>query len=155
MRKRSGVTLVLVLLTILSIFILSSAFLTQKLNQQKASRLVLAEFQAQQIAQSALETVKVKLRYDPNFPPSNLAAEQPIFSYTEEMTDPSNGNLVGNYRVDCDRRWLYQNRLCVTVTATVGRQANPVQHRLRAEFSMMEFKRGDLILLVDDSAPVR
>lgn len=150
--RRRGIVIVLVLMVISTLFILSAGFLSKKNSEQKAVQLARQKIQAREVALSGVETVRVKLLNDSNFPPANLNSNLDFFSYSEEILDLNGADEVGRYQVDCDRRWMSSpySILRVTVTGQVGNDTNPVKHKLVAEFLLSPGLRGDLVNLVDE-----
>lgn len=147
-----GVLLVLVLILVSTMFILAAGFLTMKTREREAVVQSRDSFQAQQLAFSGLETVRVRLQNDYNFPPSSMGPLQEVFKFTETVMNFDDTKELGRYQIFCDRRWIdvpYQI-LRVTSIGQVGDEdGNPVRHRIIAEFNMVEGKKGDLINLID------
>ena len=146
--------LVLVLLLIACLFIVSVGFLGRKSSEGKVAQMVRMGAQAREMAYAGLETVRVRLLNDTNFPPSVLNNNQDYFSFSERVTDLSEVEEVGRYQIHCDRRWV-QAPYCVLRVISVGEvgtAANPVRHKLTCEFKMNPGFRGDLINLLDEGA---
>lgn len=147
-----GVLLVLVLLLVSTMFVLAAGFLSMKTREREAVVQSRDSFQAQQLAYSGLETVRVRMQNDYNFPPSSMGPKQEIFKFTETVRNFDDSLELGRYQIFCDRRWVdvpYQV-LRVTSVGQVGDEdGNPVRHRIIAEYSMKEGQKGDLINLID------
>jgi hypothetical protein len=149
---RRGAVLVLVLLLIACLFILSAGFLARKGSEGKVAQLVRLGAQSREMAYAGLESVRVRLLNDANFPPSVLNANQDYFSFTEGVLDFDGASEIGRYQVHCDRRWV-QAPYCVLRVISVGEVGganNPVRHKLTCEFKMAPDARGDLVNLLDE-----
>lgn len=150
--RRRGMLLVLVLILIGTMFVLAAGFLSTKTREREAVMQSRDSFQAQQLAMAGLETVRVRLQNDYNFPPATMGPLQEIFKFTETVMDYDNTEIVGRYQIFCDRRWVdapYQV-LRVTSVGQVGDEdGNPVRHRIIGEFSMVPGQKGDLINFID------
>lgn len=152
MGRRRGVLLLLVLILVATLFVMASGFLSTKTRERQAVNMSRASFQAQQIAFSGLETVRVRLQNDFNFPPATMGPLQEVFKFTEVVQDFDNTKEIGRYQVFCDRRWVDSPYwiLRVTVVGQVGDEdGNPVRHKMVADFSMAVGSKGDLLNLLD------
>jgi hypothetical protein len=151
MRQR-GVLLVLVLILITTLFVLAAGFLSKKTQERKAVNLTRDSFQAQQLAFAGLETVRVRLQNDFNFPPATMGPLQEVFKFTEVVRDYDDATDLGQYQIFCDRRWVDTPYWLLRVTS-VGQvgdaDGNPVRHKIIAEYSMAPGNKGDLINLLD------
>jgi hypothetical protein len=150
--SRKGVALVLVLLLVSALFILLAGFLSKKVSERKSVQLELQTLQARELAKSGLETVRVRLRNDGNFPPSQPDINREPFSFNEVVLDIDQLSPVGSYTAELDQRWIEPPyaMLRVRVTGQVGTDSNPVRHRLTADFSMSPGAKGDLVNLSED-----
>lgn len=150
--RRRGVLLVLVLILVATLFIMAAGFLSTKTRERQAARLTQDSFQAQQLAYSGLESVRVRLQNDFNFPPATMGPEQEVFKFTEVVRNYEDTKDVGLYQIFCDRRWVDPPFWLLRVTA-VGQvgdaDGNPVRHKIIAEYSMEPGKKGDLLNLMD------
>ena len=148
--KRRGAVLMLVLWLVACIFVVSAGFLSRTGHESDVARLVHDSTQARELAWAGLESVRVKLLNDSNFPPSVLKNNQDFFSYTEEVVG-MDGDKIGLYQLHLDRRWVdppYE-MLRVVCIGEVGSDSNPVRHKLTCEFLMSPGNRGDLVNLLD------
>ncbi len=149
---KRGVLLVLVLILVSTMFVLAAGFLSVKTREREALIQSRDSFQAQQLAYSGLETVRVRLLNDYNFPPATMGPLQEVFKFTETVKDFDGTADIGLYQIFCDRRWVdapYEI-LRVTAIGQVGdHDGNPVRHRLIAEFDMREGQKGAMINLLD------
>ncbi len=151
-RQRRGVLLILVLILSTTMFILASGFLGTKAKQRQTAVLARDAFQAQQLAYAGLETVRVRLQNDFNFPPSTMGPLQEVFKFSELVFDLDGRRVVGNYQIACDRRWSAApySVLRVSSIGQVGDlDGHPVRHKILAEFSLADGTKGDLISLLD------
>lgn len=150
--NKRGVLLILVLILVSTMFILAAGFLSVKTREREALMQSKDSFQAYQLAYSGLETVRVRLQNDYNFPPATMGPLQEVFKFTENVENYDGTEVLGQYQIFCDRRWVdapYQV-LRVTSVGQVGdRDGNPVRHRIIAEFDMRAGHKGDLINLID------
>ena len=151
-QPRRGVLLILVLILISTLFVLAAGFLTTKTRERQAVVLTKDAFQAQQLAYSGLESVRVRMLNDFNFPPATMTPLQEVFKFTEIVRDYDDTTDVGRYQIFCDRRWIDAPYWLLRVTA-VGQvgdaDGNPVRHKITAEYSMLPGSKGDLINLLD------
>jgi hypothetical protein len=147
-----GVAIVLVLLLISAIFILSAGFLSKKVSERKSVLLEIQTLQARELAKSGLETVRVRLRNDGNFPPSQPASTTEAFSFSEVVLDIDQLKPVGRYTAELDQRWIEPPYaiLRVRVTGQVGTENNPVRYRMTGDFLMAPGSKGDLVNLSED-----
>lgn len=150
--RQRGVLLVLVLILVSTMFILAAGFLSTKTREREALIQSRDSFQAQQLAYAGIETVRVRLQNDYNFPPATMGPLQEVFKFTETVMDYDGTTELGRYQIFCDRRWVdapYEV-LRVTAIGQVGDEdGNPVRHRLIAEFEMRAGEKGDMINLID------
>jgi hypothetical protein len=153
-KRRRGMMLILVLLLAAILFVLCSAYLTKQTSDQKVAQYAMQNMQAREIAYSALETVRVRLLNDGNFPPSNLdPATQNIYTFTEPVMNFAGTSEIGRYQVYCDLRWAQSPwvELRVVVVAQVDTtQSNPVRYKMTGEFYLSPGQRGQLANLIDD-----
>lgn len=152
--KRRGAALVLVLLLITCLFIASAGFLGRKSSEGKVAQMVRMGAQAREMAYAGLESVRVRLLNDTNFPPTVLNNNQNYFSFSESVMDLAGTTEVGRYQIHCDRRWV-QGPFCVLRVISVGEVGgdnNPVRHKLTCEFRVNPGARGDLINLLDEGS---
>lgn len=151
-REKRGVLLVLVLILVSTMFILAAGFLSIKTRERETLIQSRDSFQAQQLAYAGLETVRVRLLNDYNFPPATMGPLQEVFKFTETVMDYDKSTEIGRYQIFCDRRWVdapYEV-LRVTAIGQVGdHDGNPVRHRIIAEFDMRTGQKGDMINLLD------
>lgn len=151
-RPRRGVLLILVLILISTLFVLAAGFLTTKTRERTAANLTKDAFQAQQLAYAGLESVRVRLLNDFNFPPATMNPLQEVFKFTEVVRDYDDTQDIGRYQIFCDRRWVDAPYWILRVTAVgqVGDEdGNPVRHKIIAEYSMQPGTKGDLMNLLD------
>jgi len=97
--SRRGAALVLVLLLITCLFIASAGFLGRKNSEGKVAQMVRMGAQAREMSYAGLESVRVRLLNDTNFPPSVLNNNQDYFSFTESVMDLAGTTEVGRYQV--------------------------------------------------------
>ena len=140
----------LVLWLVACIFIVSAGFLSRTSHESEVAKMARQSAQARELAWAGLETVRVKLLNDSNFPPSVLKNNQDFFSYTEEIVG-LDGDQIGRNQVHVDRRWVEPpyEILRVVCVGEVGSESNPVRHKLTCEFLMSPGNRGDLVNLLD------
>ncbi len=151
-RERKGVILILVLILVATLFVMGAGFLTTRSREQVTVKQGRDSFQAQQLAYSGLETVRVRLRNDYNFPLGSMGPAQEVFKFTEVVQDFDNAIEIGQYQIFCDRRWIRPpyNLLRVTSVGQVGDTlGNPVRHKLIGEFDMRPGFKGDMINMTD------
>ena len=137
---------------IATLFVLAAGFLTTKTRERQAVTLTKEAFQAQQIAYSGLETVRVRLLNDFNFPPATMGPLQEVFKFTEVVRNYDDTADIGRYQIFCDRRWVDSPYWLLRVTAVgqVGDQdGNPVRHKIVADYSMLPGRKGELLNLLD------
>lgn len=153
MRRRArGALLVLVLLLIGVLFVMCVGFLSTKSQEAMVANQARDSFQAREIAFSGLETVRVKMLNDPDFPPARLSPTQEVFEISEELRNYDDTEVLGRYQLHCDRRWMDApyNRLRVTAIGQFQDQSgNPVRHRLIGEFSTAPGERGRMTNFID------
>ena len=80
--NKRGVLLVLVLILVSTMFILAAGFLSVKTREREALMQSKDSFQAYQLAYSGLETVRVRLQNDYNFPPATMGRDTRAISST-------------------------------------------------------------------------
>lgn len=154
MKRRSerAVLLVLVLILIATMFVLAAGFLSVKTRERQAVALSRDTFQAQQLAYAGLETVRVRLLNDFNFPPATMGPTQEVFKFTEEVKNFDETEVLGKYQIFCDRRWVDTPYYLLQVTAVgqVGDEdGNPVRHKVVAEYNMAPGQKGVLLNILD------
>lgn len=150
--RRRGVLLLLVMILVSTLFVMAAGFLSTKTREREAVMMSRASFQAQQLAYSGLETVRVRLQNDFNFPPATMGPLQEVFKFTEVVQDFDNNTELGRYQIFCDRRWVDSPYWVLRVTAIgqVGDEdGNPIRHKIVADFSMKVGSKGDLLNLLD------
>lgn len=142
----------MVLLLVACLFILSAGFLNKSSAEQKLAQVAKQGLQSKELAYSAVETVRVRLLNDSNFPPAALEPSQEVFAFQETVLNYDETAEVGRYQIHCDRRWVAPP-YCILRVTVVGQAAsdasNPVRYKLTAEFLMNEGQRGTLVNLVD------
>lgn len=151
-KRKRGVLLVLVLILVATMFILAAGFLSIKTRERQTLMQSRDSFQAQQLAYAGLETVRVRLQNDFNFPPATMGPLQEVFKFTETVMNFDETEELGRYQIFCDRRWVDApfEVLRVTAIGQVGDEdGNPVRHRIIAEFDMRVGQKGDMINLID------
>lgn len=149
--QRRGVILILVMILILTLFVMASAFLTTRTREREVVRSARDVFQAHQLAYSGLESVRVRLLNDYDFPPLREFTQE-VFKFSEEVMDYDNTGSIGRYQIYCDRRWAAPpyNLLRVTSVGQVGdADGNPVRHKMIGEFNMLPGSKGVMINLID------
>jgi hypothetical protein len=137
---------------IATLFVLAAGFLTTKTRERQAVNLTKDAFQAQQLAYAGLETVRVRLLNDFNFPPATMGPLQEVFKFTEVVRNYDDSDDIGRYQIFCDRRWVDSPYWTLRVTAVgqVGDQdGNPVRHKIVADYSMVPGSKGELLNLLD------
>lgn len=150
--KKRGVLLVLVLILISTLFVLAAGFLSTKTRERRAATLLRDSFQAQQLAYAGLETVRVRMLNDFNFPPATMGPLQEVFKFTEEVNSFDDSGVIGQYQIFCDRRWVGKPYYVLRVTSVgqVGDEdGNPVRHKILGEYSMERGQKGVLINMLD------
>lgn len=142
--KRRGVLLILVLILVATLFVMAAGFLSTRTRERETVVAARDSFQAQQLAYSGLETVRVRMVNDFNFPPAAMGPLQEVFKFSEIVMDFDDVNEIGRYQIFCDRRWIDPPYYILRVTS-VGQvgdaDGNPVRHKIIAEFST--FVSGD------------
>lgn len=143
--KRRGSMLVVALLLSLLFLVLGMGFLTQRVTQYRGAFRVAEATQALACARAGLEDVRTKLNLDFAFPPP-AADDQPIFSYTELLTDLGSTTPVGSYTVTVDSTYRTApfGVLRITVVGSAGDPQQPLARRkLYAELDVMTVLRDD------------
>lgn len=151
-RSNKGALLILVLLIISVLFVMCVGFLSTKSQEAMVANQARDSFQAREIAFSGLETVRVKMLNDPDFPPAQLGPSQEIFEISEEVLNFDGSESLGRYQLHCDRRWMDEpySRLRVTSIGQFKDQTgNPVRHKLVGEFSTAPGERGTMTNFTD------
>ena len=134
-----GSTLIVVLLLLTVLLLLGMAFLTQQSHLFGASSQAQFSVVARALAEAGLEDARVKLEKDPNFPPP-ADPNQPVFTYSEQVTNITNTENIGQYSVSIDVSKRESNEIiAVTSIGSVGDNAN-TQRVLYAELDLS----GDL-----------
>lgn len=150
--QRRGVLLVLVLILIATLFVMAAGFLGTKTRERQAALLSRDAFQAQQLSYAGLETVRVRMLNDYNFPPAAMSPLQEVFKFTESVWEFDGNSIIGNYQIFCDRRWIDPPYLVLRVTS-IGQvgdmDGNPVRHKMIGEYSTAEGRKGELINVID------
>jgi hypothetical protein len=150
--RRRGMLLLLVLLLVSTMFVLAAGFLSTRTRERATVTQSRDSYQAHELAYAGLETVRVRLQNDFNFPPSTLGPLQEVFKFSEVVMSYDGSKTLGRYQIYCDRRWVdgpYEI-LRVTSVGQVGDEdGNPVRHKLIGEFSMKVGERGDMVNLID------
>ena len=141
----------LVLMLVATLFIMAAGFLTTRTRAREVVRASRDAFQAHQLAYSGLETVRVRLANDFDFPPLREASQE-VFKFSEVVMDFDEVNEVGRCQIFCDRRWAVEpyNIYRVTSVGQVGdADGNPVRHKMIGEFDARPGFKGDMINLID------
>ncbi len=137
------------------LFIMCAGFLSTKSHEAKVGYLAGESFQARELAYSGLETARVKLLNDANFPPASMSVSHEVFSYTEVLEGLDPDDEIGRYHLHCDRRWVDPPYFVLRVTS-IGQvgddDGNPIRHKLVGEFDMTPGQRGTLLNFVDQGA---
>jgi hypothetical protein len=145
------VILLLVLILVATLFIMAAGFLTTRTREREVVKASRDAFQAHQLAYSGLETVRVRMLNDFDFPPLREASQE-VFKFSEVVMDYDGTNEVGRYQIFCDRRWSDTPYFLLRVTS-VGQvgdaDGNPVRHKMIGEFDMRPGFKGDMINLID------
>lgn len=150
--RRRGVLLVLVLMLTVILMILAGGFLSTKNQEAVAGKLSFQSFKAREIAYSGLETARVRLLNDANFPPTTLSPLSEVFEVAEVVRDINDTKDIGRYQLHCDRRWIHEpyRILRVTSIGQVGDDdGNPVRYTLIGEFSLLPGQKGELLYFQD------
>ena len=144
MSHRRGVTLILVLLVSTLLLVWGMALLSRRGLEAEGVKAQIDSRQAYEIAYAGLESVRLRLDKDPEFPPAGRA-EQKVFSFVEELEDVD-GAPMGSYLVNVDSTWIdepwYVLRVESIGTSIGGTSIGGTRRRLLAEFDMSEFIRG-------------
>jgi len=85
-RSSPGVMLISTLLISALLVVLGMAYLGKRADQLKANFRVQESCRALEMARAGLESVRVKLDKDPEFPPVSQLG-RPVFSYSEPVYD--------------------------------------------------------------------
>ena len=121
------------------LLVLGLGFLTTKANDLKAAKQVALTAQARSLAWAGLERTRTKLEKDAHYPPPG-SEEQLLYSYSEEILDPS-GQPVGSYTVVLDQTHVQEPyyRLKIRCTGRVGQLTSPQsRYTLTAELDLDE-----------------
>lgn len=142
----------LVLLLVSTMFVLAAGFLSMKTRERETVTQARDSFQAHQLAYAGLETVRVRLQNDFNFPPATMGPLQEVFKFSEVVMDYDGSKVLGKYQIFCDRRWVdapYEVLRVTSVGQAGDKDGNPIRHKIIGEFSLLEGEKGDLINLID------
>lgn len=154
-QPRRGIILILVLILVATLFVMAAGFLGTRTRERETVVAARDSYQAQQLARSGLETVRVRLQNDFNFPPASMGPLQEVFKFSEIVMDYDDSLELGRYQIFCDRRWVQAPYYLLRVTA-VGQvgdaDGNPVRHKIIAEFNMAPGFKGDMINFQDMGA---
>ncbi len=121
---RRGSTLLVVLLVLVILLILGMAFLTRQTHLHGAANQAQLSVAARAIAESGLEDARAKLEKDVDFPPQADPTQQ-SFTYSEDLTDITNTDPVGQYTVTIDLSKKEKNGI-IAITS-VGRLSKDTQ----------------------------
>ena len=116
MRRRSGSSIVAVLLLLSAVLVLGMGLLSSRVSQVRAARFSMQASQAQLLAESGLADARLKLDKRLGFPPKNMDEDEVIFTYTEDFFAPD-GVRVGSYHVIVDRTWEKDPYRLIRVTS--------------------------------------
>jgi hypothetical protein len=95
------------------------------------------------IAESGLEDARIKLEKDPSFPP--VSADQPTYSYSEDVFDLDGATLLGSYTVSIDTTFNVAPYRIIKISSIglAGPSDEPLaKKKIHAEFDMAQ-KRPD------------
>ena len=151
-QAKRGVLLVLVLLLTTVLLVLGGGFLSTKNQEATSAKLSFESVKAREIAYSGLETARVRLLNDANFPPTTLSPLSEVFEIAEVVRNIDDTEDLGRYQLHCDRRWEiepYQVLRVRSVGQVGDDNGNPVRYTLIGEFSMVDGERGKLLYLQD------
>lgn len=124
------------------LLILGLAYLGRRANQVKFALAEQESTRALELALAGLETVRVKLDKDPQFPPLEPLGRK-IYSYSEFIYDLDEVSLIGRYEVTLDGQYLVPPYRILRVKV-VGELADEVARRvILAEFDMSPTLRHD------------
>jgi hypothetical protein len=113
------------LLTTVLLLIVGIGFLAQREGQYRAAQDQVYFVQAKAISNAGLQDALGKLAKDIDFPPIR-ANDQGIFSYMENIVDPS-GVVVGSFRVSIDAKHRHRpyEVLEISSLGTLGNSTEP------------------------------
>jgi hypothetical protein len=129
MRKRfqQGAILIFALLLSALLLVLGAGFIAQRSLEYGAVSEVQDRAQARQLALAGMEDARVKMEKDPFFPPVG-GFGQTTFTYSEDVLDPDDGDMIGIF----------------TVTVNVGRKEEPFRViRIQSIGSVVEARSPD------------
>ena len=142
MNRSPGMMLISTLLISALLVVLGMAYVGKRADQLKANFRTQESCRALEMARAGLESVRVKLDKDPEFPPVSQPGQ--VFSYSEPVYDLDETALLGRYEVTIDGHYLiapYQ-LLRVRVLGTV--EANGLvtaKRTILGEFDMAKYLR--------------
>ena len=99
---------------------------------------------AQGLAEAGMEDSRVKLEKDMFFPPLG-GYGQDTFTYSEDLTDPESGVMVGSYTVtlDCSKRESPYSIVRIQSIGSSGLRTDPkARYRIYAELDVSSYERA-------------
>ena len=117
----------------LILLVLGLALLQRQANQYSSSQSLVESSMAYELALAGLETARLRLDKDPEFPPHGV--DQVQFSLTEPVYDVDNQSLRGFYVLDLDNRWRQAPYYVVKITS-VGCWPNADKPQSRRKISV-------------------
>lgn len=103
--KRRGAVLIAALLLSTLLMVLGMAYLGRRSDQMKGYFRAQESERALQLALAGLETVRVKLDRDPDYPPVQELGRK-VFAYSEPVLDLDGVTRLGSYEVTLDGHYL-------------------------------------------------
>ena len=123
---RRGFLLATVLLLSILLLVMGMGYIGGLVRQYQSTFQAALACQARGLARTGLEDARIKLVKDGLFPPAG-AADQQIFTYSENVTDLDGTTLIGSYTISIDTSFRAEPYAIIRVTSTgqTGPRSNP------------------------------
>lgn len=137
---RRGSALVFALLVSILLAVIGMYLIGARRGVYANARATVYSAQARGLALAGMDDMTVKLAKDPFFP-TGIPDEQKVFSYTETLRDPTNGDaVVGTYHCTVDRSRSDDALIFLMSVGTVGPVKAPqARYRVAAILDMTDY----------------
>lgn len=145
---KKAFVLPMVLMLCLILLVIGLSFLGARSLEYGSTPKYRQHARAQALAEAGMEDARVKLEKDQFFPPSGGYGQE-SFTYSEDVTDPDDGSMVGSYTVSIDisRRSQPFQIVRVLSIGTGGTRADPSgRYRIYAEMDVCPTDRNNSAL---------
>ncbi len=150
LRKDRGSAIIFALLVSILLAVIGLYMVGTRRGVYANARATVYSAQARGLALAGMDDLTVKLSKDAFFP-TGVPDEQKVFSYQEELRDPSSGDVVGVYQCTVDRSRQEEGFLFLMSVGTVGSVKAPqARYRTAAilnttDFTLSHWREGQNI----------